>query len=147
MNYVATIGAAYERGLGPKDINEVEVLGDIKLPDVRIADFKRATEHQSITFEGNGAFNAVKAFAFKIAFSSKPQVKKNECIGCKKCFETCPASAITMVNAENKNGKNGKVPQIDRSKCIKCFCCQEFCPVGAMKVKNNALGRLVKKIG
>ena len=52
-----------------------------------------------------------------------------------------------MTSAENKNGKNGKVPQIDRSKCIKCFCCQEFCPVGAMKVKNNALGRLVKKIG
>ena len=147
MNDVATIGAAYERGLGPKDINEVEVLGDITPADVRIADFKRATEHQSITFEGNGAFNAIKSFAFKIAFGSKPQVKKNECIGCKKCFETCPASAITMVNAENKNGKNGKVPQIDRSKCIKCFCCQEFCPVGAMKVKNNALGRLVKKIG
>jgi ferredoxin len=147
MNDVATIGAAYERGLGPKDISEVEVLGDIELSDVRIADFKRATEHQSITFEGNGAFNAVKAFAFKIAFSSKPQVKKDECIGCKKCFETCPASAITMVTAENKTGRNGKIPQIDRSKCIKCFCCQEFCPVGAMKVKNNALGRLVKKIG
>ena len=147
MNDVATIGAAYERGLGPKDISEVEVLGDIKLSDVRISDFKRATEHQSITFEGNGAFNEVKAFAFKIAFSSKPQVKKDECIGCKKCFETCPASAITMVSAENKTGRNGQIPQIDRSKCIKCFCCQEFCPVGAMKVKNNVLGRLVKKIG
>ncbi|MBO5622755.1 MAG: DUF362 domain-containing protein [Butyrivibrio sp.] len=147
MNDVATIGAAYERGLGPKDISEVDVLGDIALSDVMIADFKRATEHQSITFEGKGAFNTVKSFVFKIAFSSKPQVKKDECIGCRKCFETCPASAITMITAENKTGKNGKIPHIDRNKCIKCFCCQEFCPVGAMKVRNNALGRLVKKIG
>ena len=147
MNDVATIGAAYERGLGPKEIGEVEMKGDITLSDVKVADFKRATEHQSITFEGNGIFNSIKALGVKLAFSSKPLVKRDECIGCKKCFETCPAKAITMVTAANKVGRDGKIPQIDRSKCIKCFCCQEFCPVGAMKVKNNALGRIVKKLG
>ncbi len=147
MNDVATIIAANERGLGPKSIKEVELVGDVTLEEVKIPDFKRATEHQSITFEGNGAFNSVKSAVIKLAFNSKPQVKKDECIGCKKCFETCPAKAITMVKAANARGKDGIIPKVDRSKCIKCFCCQEFCPVGAMKVKNSPLGKLVKKLG
>jgi uncharacterized protein (DUF362 family)/Pyruvate/2-oxoacid:ferredoxin oxidoreductase delta subunit len=147
MNDVATISAAFERGLGPRTIDEVAIVGDISLDQVRIPDFKRATEHQSITFEGGGLFNTIKSIGVKLAFNSKPQVKKDECVGCKKCYETCPAKAITMVPSKNANGKNGSIPQIDRSKCIKCFCCQEFCPVGAMKVKNNAFGRFVKRMG
>lgn len=140
INDVATLSAAAERGLGPKELSEIDILGQ-QLDEVRIPDFKRATIHQSITFEGGGAINAIKAFAVKSVYNTKPLVKKSECIGCKKCFNTCPAKAITMVSG----GKNG-LPQIDRSKCIKCFCCQEFCPVGAMKVHYNVLGRLVNAI-
>ncbi len=137
---VGTLVAAGERKLGPKDINEVEVVGSA-LSDLKISDFKRATIHQSITFEGKGIFGKIESVALKIALTTKPLVKKDECIGCKKCFETCPAKAITMV----EGGKNG-LPQIDRSKCIKCFCCQEFCPKGAMKVHYNLLGKLVNKV-
>ena len=132
--------AAGERKLGPKDISEVEVVGSA-LSDLKISDFKRATIHQSITFEGKGVFGKIESVALKIALTTKPLVKKDECIGCKKCYETCPAKAITMV----EGGKNG-LPQIDRSKCIKCFCCQEFCPKGAMKVHYNLLGKLVNKV-
>ncbi|SCY37263.1 DUF362 domain-containing protein [Butyrivibrio sp. INlla14] len=137
---VGTLVAAGERKLGPKDISEVEVVGSA-LSDLKISDFKRATIHQSITFEGKGIFGKIESVALKIALTTKPLVKKDECIGCKKCFETCPAKAITMV----EGGKNG-LPQIDRSKCIKCFCCQEFCPKGAMKVHYNLLGKLVNKV-
>ena len=137
---VGTLVAAGERKLGPKDISEVEVVGSA-LSDLKISDFKRATIHQSITFEGKGVFGKIESVALKIALTTKPLVKKDECIGCKKCYETCPAKAITMV----EGGKNG-LPQIDRSKCIKCFCCQEFCPKGAMKVHYNLLGKLVNKV-
>ncbi len=137
---VGTLVAAGERKLGPKDISEVEVVGSA-LSDLKISDFKRATIHQSITFEGKGIFGKIESVAIKIALTTKPLVKKDECIGCKKCFETCPAKAITMV----EGGKNG-LPQIDRSKCIKCFCCQEFCPKGAMKVHYNLLGKLINKV-
>lgn len=137
---VGTLVAAGERKLGPKDISEVDVVGSA-LSDLKISDFKRATIHQSITFEGKGIFGKIESVALKIALTTKPLVKKDECIGCKKCFETCPAKAITMV----EGGKNG-LPQIDRSKCIKCFCCQEFCPKGAMKVHYNLLGKLVNKV-
>ena len=137
---VATLSAAAERGLGPKELSEVEIVG-ISEAEVRIPDFKRATIHQSITFEGGGLFNKIESMVLKAVYNTKPMPKKDECIGCKKCFETCPAKAITMV----PGGKNG-LPKIDRNKCIKCFCCQEFCPVGAMKVHYNVLGKLVNKV-
>jgi formate hydrogenlyase subunit 6/NADH:ubiquinone oxidoreductase subunit I len=89
----------------------------------------------------------MKSAALKLAFNTKPQVKKSECIGCKKCYETCPAKAITMVRSSLNQGatRNISIPSIDRSKCIKCFCCQEFCPVGAMKVHRTPLAKLLSK--
>ncbi len=143
---VQTLLVANERGLGPANAEQVEVVGDISLAEAKIADFKRATIHQSITFEGGGILNAIKSLGVKVVCNTKPQVKKPECIGCKKCFETCPAKAITMVPGKNKTGPKGQLPQIDRSKCIKCFCCQEFCPVGAMKVHYNPLGKLLNRV-
>ena len=70
------------------------------------------------------------------ALTPCPKVKKNECIGCGKCANICPAKAITM--------QRGK-PRIDRKACIHCFCCQEFCPKGAMQVGRNALMRILEK--
>ena len=142
---VATLQAAYERGLGPKDISEVKLLGSSPIDNFVIPDFKKATIHQSITFEGGSFMNQIKSVAVKFAFASKPKVFRNECIGCKKCFETCPAKAITMT--PYKKGANKiQIPVIDRRKCIKCFCCQEFCPKGAMKVKENPLGKLINMV-
>ncbi len=145
INDVQTLLVANERGLGPGDVSEVKILGDIDLKDAAVPDFKRATIHQSITFEGGGLFNTIKSKAVKLAYSTKPQVNKSECVGCKKCFETCPAKAITMVPVSS-GSKGSAIPSIDRSKCIKCFCCQEFCPVGAMKVHYNPLGKLLNSI-
>ena len=138
---VATLIVANERGLGPKDFSEVTVVGSCPISEIKVADFKRATIHQSITFEGKGIQGALTSAVLKLAYTTKPQVKVKECIGCRKCADTCPAKAITMVDG----GKN-KIPQIDRSKCIKCFCCQEFCPKGAMKVHYNLLGRFANRI-
>ncbi len=131
---VQTIRAAAERGLGPRDIKEVEIAGESNLSQIRVNDFKRATIHQSITFEGGGFVEACKSVFIKTFYSTKPQVSKDECVGCQKCSEVCPAGAITMRN---------NLPDIDRSKCIKCFCCQEFCPKGAMKVHKNPVGQIL----
>ncbi len=142
LNDVPTLKAAYERGLGPKDISEVAVCSSGALEEVCVPNFKRATSHQSITFESDDFISKMESAALKYIFNSRPNVKKSECIGCKKCYETCPAKAITMVP---QSGKNISIPQIDRSKCIKCFCCQEFCPKGAMKVREHLIGKLVHK--
>ncbi len=144
---VPTLVVANERKLGPKTVSEVSIVGNYPVADAKIPDFKRATMHQSITFGSDTFFGKVSSFVMKAALNTKPLVRKSECIGCKKCFETCPAKAITMVPGQNATGgKNPILPQIDRSKCIKCFCCQEFCPVGAMKVHHNIVGKLVQKV-
>ena len=152
---VPTLRVAFENGLGPESIAEVKIVGGLSPSLAKIPDFKRATIHQSITFDGDGFINHMKSAALKLAFNTKPQVKKSECIGCKKCYETCPAKAITMVpykkaskgNSPNQGAtRNISIPSIDRSKCIKCFCCQEFCPKGAMKVQENIIGKVIHKI-
>ena len=89
--------------------------------------------HRSLLFE-----DKTKLIGRIITKSMKsvPILDKKTCVGCKKCFEICPAKAITM--------KNNK-PIIDRKKCISCFCCQEFCPKGAMKVKRPMIAKFLNK--
>ncbi len=50
-------------------------------------------------------------------------VNSQSCIGCNKCYEVCPFSAISMV--DNK-------AIIDPSKCTGCGKCVEVCPVDAI---------------
>jgi uncharacterized protein (DUF362 family)/Pyruvate/2-oxoacid:ferredoxin oxidoreductase delta subunit len=138
---VETMVVASQRGLGPKSLDELNIVGDTTLQDVRVPDFKRATIQRSIEFTQEGPLGWVQGALLKAALSTKPGLKKNECVGCKKCYNICPAHAITMVPYENRS-----IPKIDRSKCIKCFCCQEFCPKGAMKVHYNILGKIVNRI-
>ena len=145
INDIKTLKVAFDRGLGPKDVSEVEVISGAGTEYVKVPDFKRATIHQSIDFAGGGIDNKIKSVLVKLFLTTKPQVKADECISCKKCFDTCPAKAITMVS-KKVHGKEILIPEIDRSKCIKCFCCQEFCPKGAMKVHENPVGKFARSL-
>ena len=49
------------------------------------------------------------------------------CIGCTRCAQHCPASAIEMEPYEKH--------EIDQSKCIRCGTCSQVCPVDAVKVE------------
>ena len=49
------------------------------------------------------------------------------CIGCTKCAQRCPTSAIAF--------KPYEVHAIDQEKCIKCDICREICPVDAVVIK------------
>jgi NADH:ubiquinone oxidoreductase subunit F (NADH-binding)/NADH:ubiquinone oxidoreductase subunit E/NAD-dependent dihydropyrimidine dehydrogenase PreA subunit len=48
----------------------------------------------------------------------------DNCNGCTKCAQRCPADAIAMTPYE--------VHVIDRDKCIKCDICRQVCPVDAV---------------
>jgi len=50
----------------------------------------------------------------------------DQCIGCTKCAQICPADAIPMTPYE--------VHGIDQEKCTRCNACYEICPVNAVKV-------------
>ena len=134
---VPTIAAAVNRGLSPKELSELTLLGD-PVSRFTVSDYELIRERSSLAFTGKlkGPLGKFMGTLFSKALESRPVPEKN-CVGCEECRKICPAKAIHMEN---------KRPVIDRSKCIKCFCCQEFCPVGAMKVHRTLPARLLQGI-
>ena len=51
----------------------------------------------------------------------------DDCIGCTRCAQHCPADAIEMKPYEKQ--------EIDPEKCIRCDTCRKVCPVDAIKVE------------
>ncbi len=128
---IPTLKAAYERGLAPKDIGEVNLYGDIG--SLAVKDFE-APPVRGLRFMRDGTFIH---FISSKCLAQKPALKKKLCVGCGECARTCPAKAIEMKN---------KKPVIDRKKCIRCFCCQEFCPRAAMVVHRPLVARALNKM-
>ncbi len=134
---VPTLMAARERGYLPESLAAVDLRpvgqGDtVPAPeDYVVADFEHVAVRHGLLFDSRGK---LVSKLLNGLLSSRPQLKKKECVGCSKCARICPAKAITM--------KGGKA-QIDRSLCIRCFCCQEFCPTGAMKVHRTPIARML----
>ncbi len=126
---VPTLQAAVKRGLSAGDYSEVKTyITGVDPEGYVIPDFRRADSKLDITFISFGPAQRLVTGITRTLLSTQPKVNKKECIGCRKCYDVCPAKAITMKN---------KKPKIDRSKCIRCFCCQEFCPAGAMKASHG----------
>lgn len=130
---VETILAARDRGLGPSELSQVEVVG-ADLAKYRLLDFVPAAP-KSTLFGGTGPLGKLTPELLRLFFSTRPKVHESACIGCGGCSRICPGRAITM--------KAGK-PVINRRACIRCFCCQEFCPTGAMRVQRAPLAAVFR---
>lgn len=128
---VPTIEESFKRGLIPNNVDEITCNSDIN--DFIIKDFDTRKVHKRLSFDDSSKLFGRLA---KKVLKSRPKLKKDECIGCGKCAEVCPADAVVI---ENKKAK------IDKKKCITCFCCQEFCPKGAMKVKRTIIAKILTK--
>ena len=133
---VPTLALARERGLCPAR-DEIETVGELN--DLIVSDFDNVERLNSIEFLNDlvGIRGKIWSGLLKKAMCSRPRLTSKKCVGCKKCFEICPAKAIIM--------KKGK-PDIDRAKCIRCFCCQEFCPKGALRVHRPLIAKLISKL-
>ena len=134
---VPTLEAAYERGLIPGTVAELNVTKGWEqfiCPDFETIGVKRGL---LFTNEAAGIVGKLWSRILKAAVQPRPQVKAEDCIGCGECSKVCPAKAITMID---------KKPSIDYTKCIRCFCCQEFCPIGAMKVRRTGISKFLEKI-
>lgn len=59
---------------------------------------------------------------------------EERCIACKLCEAVCPALAITIDSAEDKEDGTRRTTKydIDLTKCIFCGFCEEACPVDAI---------------
>jgi len=51
------------------------------------------------------------------------QVRKELCLGCGLCAESCPRQAISLPSCQ---------AQIDQSRCNHCGICLDVCPQGAI---------------
>jgi len=51
------------------------------------------------------------------------QVRKDFCLGCGLCAESCPQQAISLPSGQ---------AQIDQSRCNHCGICLDVCPQGAI---------------
>ena len=75
------------------------------------------------TYYNIGASNSlVDTLIYRFIMGKKIAVNKKSCTLCKKCYNVCPAGAISW--------KDG--PVIDNEKCILCFCCKEMCDQDAI---------------
>jgi uncharacterized protein (DUF362 family) len=104
---VGTNYLAAKRDLGPKCIDDVEIVGE-SLEEVKKR-FKKPQIHSD-----NEQF-------FKIRMPLVCDFDK--CLRCGICVKICPVGAIKMKG----------VPKINNNNCIQCFCCTELCPHGALK--------------
>ncbi|KQM10915.1 MAG: 4Fe-4S binding protein [Candidatus Methanomethylophilaceae archaeon] len=65
-------------------------------------------------------------------YRGRPGLRFDRCIGCGICMRACPTTCITMVDAEDDDGKIVKRPQVNVGRCMMCGYCAEYCPVDAM---------------
>jgi uncharacterized protein (DUF362 family)/NAD-dependent dihydropyrimidine dehydrogenase PreA subunit len=108
---------AREMGLGPYDLNQIEVIGELKkLPNFKLPPLGGEAILQNETIQSMICQKALL----------RPQADPELCSGCGTCIAQCPVSALSM---------NGDLPQVDADTCITCFCCQEICPEKAITLR------------
>lgn len=73
----------------------------------------------------------------------RPVIRKEKCISCGICVESCPIGSTALKFPAQKTGK--KVPVYNYDNCIRCYCCQEMCPQKAIDVKVPLLAKLMDR--
>ncbi len=116
-NRIPALRAADSRGLGPLELEALQVTGSFEV----IPHFKLP---MSLASSRLGGLLQYPGFSF----ISRPRLKADpeRCNGCGTCSKHCPVNAIEM----------GKRPIFNRSACIGCYCCYELCPEQALKPRS-----------
>ena len=125
---------AAERGIMPRNWQEIEVIGDT---DYAVFDFAPPDTGAGYLLKNLPNFLGGKLVD---VFSAKPVINEKKCVGCGRCRDSCPKKTIRI----GRRGEKGKkIAVILRENCIKCYCCQELCPLGAVDTKQNFLIKLI----
>ncbi|MEJ5306812.1 MAG: DUF362 domain-containing protein [candidate division WOR-3 bacterium] len=82
------------------------------------------------------SLNFAKQKFVKHFTSNYPFIIREKCKRCFKCYKSCPAGAINIVEG---------YPHIRERLCITCYCCVEVCQFKSIKVKKSILENLYEK--
>ena len=121
--------SAMERGICPTSAQELQVLGE-SLEEFVKPDFLQPESKTTNFIEKLPRF--LRPLATRLA-SPAPKIRREECIGCGKCAESCPQHTIHIQD---------KKAVIDYTKCIRCYCCHEMCPQHVIDIRRLPLFRL-----
>jgi uncharacterized protein (DUF362 family)/NAD-dependent dihydropyrimidine dehydrogenase PreA subunit len=124
VSSVPTVRIARERGLGPRDTDDVRIVGDGRAA-LRLDGFKMPSTAQQY-----GRMPKVLGRLAGEAVTRKPVFSATRCTMCGACIEVCPARVLR---------KDTRRPVIDRTGCIRCYCCGEVCPTNAVLLKRQPL--------
>lgn len=134
--FVETIKAGYEVGMGTYFEEEIDLVGE---PIERFIHKDYDVDRRPIEkTKDSGLVNVVNQL-----FVSKPYIINSKCIKCGVCVNMCPVPEKAV---NWKNGDKTQVPVYDYSQCIRCYCCQELCPQSAIEIKVPALRKVIDKI-
>ena len=126
---IAMLWEGHERGYGPLDLSELELVGD-PMETLLAPDFLKAEASSTDFIDRLPKF--LRPAAKKLA-TPYPRIDKKRCVGCGKCAESCPQHTISL--------RDGKAV-IRYQNCIRCFCCHEMCPKHVVQIKRLGLLRL-----
>ena len=126
---IVMLREGHERGYGPLDLSELELVGD-PMETLLAPDFLKAQASSTDFIDRLPKF--LRPAAKKLA-TPYPRIDKKRCVGCGKCAESCPQHTISL--------REGKAV-IRYQNCIRCFCCHEMCPKHVVQIKRLGLLRL-----
>ena len=126
---ITMLREGHERGYGPLDLSELELVGD-PMETLLVPDFLKAQASSTDFIDRLPKF--LRPAAKKLA-TPYPRIDKKRCVGCGKCAESCPQHTISL--------REGKAV-IRYQNCIRCFCCHEMCPKHVVQIKRLGLLRL-----
>ncbi|MCU0630535.1 MAG: DUF362 domain-containing protein [Methanoregulaceae archaeon] len=110
-----------------KHFQDVIISGDIATAESMIV-LSHFKGHEVAGFGGaikNLGMGCASAVGKQAQHSARPLIIEEICVGCGKCIDVCPKTAITLVDEK---------AAIKNSKCIGCFECMTICPERAIDI-------------
>ncbi len=125
---IFTTQFAYEMGLGEKDIDKIDIIGET-LNDFSGREFELPT-NRYLNYIPSGLVK----FLGKLIWV-RPLPDEQKCQRCGACIAICPTGAMSPDDG---------FPVIDYQKCISCFCCDEACPHDAISQHASWLAQKIR---